>query len=191
MKEPYRVLKGAVEITEKAEKSLLTRAKQAKSIFNYNEDAPTDRRRLQVSFLPFERLGMLDFTCAVENALVDAGIINGIGGVHSLTDWVVLVSRKGCQRQHMHTDFALSDMEGVDPDALPLGIIIGLMPQTKLDLKQGTVVFGRGDILVFRGDTLHAGSAYPDRDNIRVHCYIDSKHVKRGYNKTFLEVEND
>ena len=43
----------------------------------------------------------------------------------------------------------------------------------------------KGDILIFDGDEIHAGSAYT-RDNTRIHLYLDTTEVKRMRNKTYL-----
>lgn len=42
----------------------------------------------------------------------------------------------------------------------------------------------KGDVLLFRGDFVHAGAGY-DTDNYRLHCYMDSPHVKRKSNVTW------
>jgi ectoine hydroxylase-related dioxygenase (phytanoyl-CoA dioxygenase family) len=47
-----------------------------------------------------------------------------------------------------------------------------------------------GQIVVFRGDLIHAGSAYI-QDNYRVHCYLDAKHTKRRHDATFKLPEID
>ena len=43
----------------------------------------------------------------------------------------------------------------------------------------------KGDIVIFRCDFVHSGSGY-DKENIRLHCYLDSKTVLRDPNRTFL-----
>jgi len=48
--------------------------------------------------------------------------------------------------------------------------------QTRLSLS-------RGDVLLFRGDLVHAGSAYDD-NNVRLHCYMDMS--VRIPNRTWL-----
>ena len=42
----------------------------------------------------------------------------------------------------------------------------------------------RGDALIFRGDLIHAGSAY-EMDNVRLHCYLDVPGTKRNHDQTF------
>jgi ectoine hydroxylase-related dioxygenase (phytanoyl-CoA dioxygenase family) len=43
-----------------------------------------------------------------------------------------------------------------------------------------------GDILLFRSDLVHAGSAYTE-DNLRLHAYLDSPFVKRITNRTWYK----
>lgn len=173
MQEPYRVLRCAVDVSDAAISALQTRAGRAKSIFNYNTTAPlNDGLRRQQRFKNDETVAIAQFTTGVVAALR----ANGVVGVrHSIVEWVVLLSLAGCREQHPHTDF--------DPDARagPLGVLIGLEPHTKLvvfevvddgGLAPHTIEFSRGDIVVFRHDTIHAGAAYDVR-NIRVHCYVD------------------
>ena len=52
-------------------------------------------------------------------------------------------------------------------------------------IKGVDVLLDKGDILVFRGDLVHAGSSYKD-DNIRIHAYLDSPVVPRDKNTTFI-----
>jgi len=47
------------------------------------------------------------------------------------------------------------------------------------------VTMAKGDILYFRGDLVHAGASY-DRENFRLHCFMDSPSVKRVKNRTWL-----
>lgn len=42
-----------------------------------------------------------------------------------------------------------------------------------------------GDIIIFRGDLIHAGSEYDYDDNLRIHCYYDTK-IPIKHNKTYL-----
>ena len=42
-----------------------------------------------------------------------------------------------------------------------------------------------GDLLIFRGDFIHAGSSY-EEDNYHLHTFLDSEVVKRQPNETWL-----
>jgi hypothetical protein len=48
-----------------------------------------------------------------------------------------------------------------------------------------TVELDAGDVIVFRGDLIHAGSAYSSH-NLRLHAYIDHPSVPRPPNKTWV-----
>jgi ectoine hydroxylase-related dioxygenase (phytanoyl-CoA dioxygenase family) len=47
------------------------------------------------------------------------------------------------------------------------------------------VSLNKGDALLFRGDLVHAGSAYT-KPNVRIHFYLDSPLVKRVANRTWI-----
>ena len=51
-----------------------------------------------------------------------------------------------------------------------------------------TVPLDRGDVLVFRGDTVHAGAASDEGHNGRLHVYLDNPHVQRQHNRTHVDV---
>jgi hypothetical protein len=42
-----------------------------------------------------------------------------------------------------------------------------------------------GDVLLFRGDLVHAGSAY-NAANVRLHCYLDAADVSRPPDMTWF-----
>lgn len=100
-----------------------------------------------------------------------------LGGV------VVIHSKKGCKRQQWHTDY--------DPDQLknlrrkPLGVIVALQSKTFFSTPDCVHVLEAGDILCFTGDVIHAGSAY-DKENTRLHFYLDVEEHIRPHNKTWL-----
>lgn len=111
---------------------------------------------------------------------------------------VVLRSRAGCERQSAHMDYLPADVKGLGDDEMPRGALLALEPTgTTLDVWPGTHRAGvvgverkqvhlfRGDLLVFRGDLIHAGSAYPHHDNVRVHFFLDNPDVPREMNRTY------
>ena len=125
---------------------------------------------------------------------------------HNPTDYVVLLSRARCSEQLPHTDITQEDLQNVtdDLEEMPLGCIISLSDNTTLDVWPGA--FGKtfwkcdnnsqkyrwdridldvGDVVVFRGDLVHAGSAYRN-ENVRLHCFLDHPCVKREKNTTFF-----
>ena len=42
------------------------------------------------------------------------------------------------------------------------------------------------EAIVFRGDFVHAGGAYPDFDHIRLHCFMDPIGVRRVSDATYI-----
>lgn len=123
---------------------------------------------------------------------------------HCLDYFVLLRSLPGCTRQFAHTDY-IPDEEllSCTVEERPLLCVFALEDKTKLVVWPGShkVIHGRGrslkpiepkvvwldagDAIVFRGDLVHAGAEY-DTENIRLHCYIDSKAVNRYPNRTFI-----
>ena len=47
------------------------------------------------------------------------------------------------------------------------------------------VCMERGDVLLFHGDLVHAGAAYPDSDNLRMHVYLYARGINRPGNATW------
>ena len=107
---------------------------------------------------------------------------------HYFSDPNILRSLPGCQEQEAHRDFEVKD--DTEEATLPAGVIVALEPDTTLEVwdddgtNQQTVKLYRGDVLIFRGSVVHAGSAY-DKDNVRIHLYVDSRAQPRQQNKTW------
>lgn len=124
----------------------------------------------------------------------------------SATDMVVLKSLKGCKQQMAHCDYEQDlDFARCPDSQVPLGCLVCIMDGTTIDvwprsirlpvlnpdltnninpIYRTTIHLNVGDILVFRGDLVHAGSEY-NKDNYRVHVYLDSTFVKRHPNRTW------
>lgn len=105
-------------------------------------------------------------------------------------DWVILRSLENSKRQHPHHDYIPSQkLKKCPNEEFPLGVICSLMSETKLNVwidgKEEIANLNGGDILVFRGDFTHAGSAY-EKENIRLHCYIDNVMIPRTPNRTHI-----
>tara|TARA_B100000482_G_C12612327_1_gene299605 strand:+ start:130 stop:573 length:444 start_codon:yes stop_codon:yes gene_type:complete len=96
----------------------------------------------------------------------------------------ILHSKAGCKRQQWHTDY---DPEKCRESSIkPLGVIFALQDETYFNVhKKKKIVMKKGQILIFDGDLIHAGSAY-DVENTRIHIYLDSPDVLRSRNKTYL-----
>jgi hypothetical protein len=126
----------------------------------------------------------------------------GIAPNHHASSFVLLESRPGCQRQAAHCDYIPTDdlLETTDA-TVPLLFLIALEDNTYLDvwptshlsvrgitsgcISRKTLCLNEGDAVLFRGDLVHAGSAYTER-NLRLHCYLDHVAVKRDPNRTWI-----
>ena len=85
-------------------------------------------------------------------------------------------------------------------------MLVATMPGTKLNVWPGSIKLitthpefikyndqinckvldlDKGDVVFFRADLVHAGSSY-DKENVRLHCFLDSEFVQRQPNRTFL-----
>lgn len=113
------------------------------------------------------------------------------------SNWVILKSLAGCNEQQPHTDYNVETIKNItDPTCVPLLVLVALMPETFLDIWDSNgihkkLVMDQGDVLIFRADIIHAGSSY-EKENIRIHAYLDSPLVKRIPNRTwFVHVDKN
>jgi hypothetical protein len=132
-------------------------------------------------------------------------MVRGLNPLLTPSHWVILKSKPGCSPQSAHLDYEYSDElleASKDPAKIPLLVLVALMPNTRIyvwkhsqkiirERYRGppvlpiTIELQPGDIFVFRADMIHAGADYPE-ENIRIHCYLDSPHVKRNQNRTWI-----
>jgi ectoine hydroxylase-related dioxygenase (phytanoyl-CoA dioxygenase family) len=122
-------------------------------------------------------------------------------GDYVVRNFVILQSLPGCQEQEAHCDYVPTPelLETTD-DTVPLLFFLALENDTALEVWPGShrVVRGehmvihkqqirlnKGDGVIFRGDLVHAGSAY-SKKNTRIHCYLDHPSVKRDPNRTWI-----
>lgn len=128
-------------------------------------------------------------------------------------DWVVIGSKLGCKDQAAYTDYPPTlDMknDGMVPInvliALEPQTFINVWPRSHrlicndlLDdegnsawdtmdkqiapIGMQTLELSKGDLLLFRGDLVHAGASY-ETSNHRLHCYLDS--WAREKNRTWI-----
>ena len=110
---------------------------------------------------------------------------------HRANSMVTLRSEPGCADQKMHTDYPPTSNENLDIDT-PLACIVAIEDETFLDVWPEAIRFdttkqyfhkrielNRGDVLIFRGDLVHAGASFNEL-NVRVHCYLDPVGVERN-----------
>jgi hypothetical protein len=122
---------------------------------------------------------------------------------HTVTHPIVLRSQAGCRVQPAHTDYAPYQLQSSRFIDYPLGCIVSLFDDTaftfwpslfgndliydiasKKPVKPVVILLQAGDILVFRGDQVHAGSAY-ENENFRIHFYLDTIDNPRPINKVW------
>jgi hypothetical protein len=116
-----------------------------------------------------------------------------------LNTWFLLYSVGGCKQQIPHTDYSPGEhWKRICNENVPLAALTTLSPRSKLVVWPGNIRFAkvptmqeakvlhykRGDLVLFRGDLVHAGAAF-EKDNFRIHVYLDSAAVPRVVGKTF------
>ncbi len=130
---------------------------------------------------------------------------------HTANTMVHLISDDGCSQQVAHADYEPTIEFARSSDAMvPLGCLVAISPGTKLvvwpesirlsymsdalrndfisehgPISSQEICLEPGDILIFRGDLIHAGAAY-DKLNVRIHVYLDSPDVSRMPNRTWF-----
>lgn len=170
------VLSSLVDVSEADERRLRDFAIR-RGVRIFNPDEKRIQRRLPAADPFFQK---------IRAAFERAGLLRG----REMHEASVLHSFAGCAEQRMHYDYDC-DCGVAAARVMPLGAIVGLRSNTRLcvaadDGTRKYVEFGRGDVLVFAGSVLHAGAAYRDRDNTRVHVYLDSPSVPRTRDTTFF-----
>lgn len=174
-----------------------------------DEEDAGDGKRLQA---PLEGVGRLqplvrEIRTAMRKKLLE------LFPEHRSRDFVALRSDEGCAEQPAHIDYlpkdfgvvvkeTETDISGyISDERMPLACVLCLEEETTLDVWPWA--FGKhfwdnrnsrfwfeklelspGDMIIFRGDLVHGGSAY-DVANLRLHCYLDHKDTKRTPNRTF------
>ena len=207
-KDGFQVFRGDFPVKESTVDTLkrvhLETPQLAEEIFN-NDDAGrsvNDGRRLQ---FPFSKL--VDVPEAVElQELVAAEMLKRFPHRRP-NDLVMLVSESDCQSQREHSDYSRANLlrVGQDDERMPLACIIALQDGTTIDVWPGSirwadssfsksfvplkVTLNQGDVLLFRGDLVHAGAA-STLFNIRLHIYLDVDGVSRSANYTFYMHED-
>ena len=175
-------------------------------VFNNAEagDTSNDQRRSQILFKSFMEENK-------ELQELHDHLTMRVGSMfekHSPQDMVILRSDPGCLPQRAHTDYTAAAFRRVKGGNVPLACVIALMDDTYFDVWPGAIqcfnlpagdarVFhhrrlklNAGDMLIFRGDLVHAGSAF-SQFNIRLHMYLDIRGVRREPDTTFYMDELD
>ena len=95
----------------------------------------------------------------------------------------ILHSRKGCKRQAYHSDFDINAF--VNARIKPCSVLLALENRTKLHFCDAAVEMSRGDLLIFEGDVVHAGSEYIHAENTRFFMYVGIPGVPAPENTTY------
>lgn len=112
---------------------------------------------------------------------------------HTVDSMVALMSKLMCKAQLEHTDYSPKTLAGATDETMPLASLCALMDGTLFDVWPGAIRFDRtrsykpmqiklnkGDVLIFRGDLVHAGAACPgEMENVRIHAYLDAAGIQR------------
>lgn len=184
---------NCIEIPTEIYDSFKEQSKYARYIFNGEKN---DKKRKQMT-INSKNIQINTFLKNITNKIVE--LVNFYNFQPS--NYVLLYSKAGCSNQLAHSDYIPS--KELEIYQTPLNAIIALESNTKLHIWNKSInivtekylpvkpinrtilYLNKGDILLFRGDLIHAGSDY-DIDNIRLHLYLDNNLVPRLPNRTFV-----
>jgi ectoine hydroxylase-related dioxygenase (phytanoyl-CoA dioxygenase family) len=201
----YIIIRGALQVTD-ALVEAATRGlnKREHSIFNGATEALDDCQRSQALLHMHTHPALRVVRDAIKTTL----LIQGYPKL-SVKDFVCLRSKAGCQEQPAHCDYVPDEaLLACIPAERPMGVLIALSPGgARLRVWTGSyqmhapdarqklqrappfpaelLELERGDMVMFRGDLVHAGAGYKE-ENLRIHAYVDSPGVKRPPDQTFL-----
>ncbi|KAE9051156.1 hypothetical protein PR001_g1718 [Phytophthora rubi] len=117
--------------------------------------------------------------------------------------WHALQSLPGGGDQHVHKVFPTFETARaiLKKGMVPASVIVALMDDTQLHVypgcfgatveqsKRRTLQLNAGEVIVFRGDLVHAGAKHTSL-NVRLHCYIQVKGIKQKPDSTEAVVFN-
>ena len=121
--------------------------------------------------------------------------------------WAVLKTEEDAMRQYAHTDYHPTRTLNLPNEQMPLLAFIPLEDDTKLytwmpsrailtrkltniKVKPSVLSFNRGDLVIFRGDLIHAGAEWNGSAKYCLHCYFHHTQVPFPDNETFQIVAN-
>lgn len=190
MKESYKIYKNVFEINDEILFDLDSQvSKNGSKIFNGIKK--NDNKRIQSTIRTNKKnkelvKGLYDFVSEINPELKPS-------------KFVIIKSKINCEKQMAHLDYEYNDeLKNIENDEdVPLLVLVALMPNTSMyiwdkisetlsaEISPIKIELDKGDILVFRADTIHAGSDYL-AENIRMHCYLDSEKINRKKNRTWI-----
>ena len=169
-KKGYCFIPNVVDVSDEVFHIVEQQAMKSFTIFNEQDGTCGDAKRYQCRLmarkLPF---GFIEGIYAALKPFV--------GEERAISSISILRSDEGCQQQPFHRDYDPNQCKQLSDEQIPLAALIALERGTSLLCKvagrEKRLSIPKGSALVFRGDLIHAGSAYDD-ENHRLHVYIDS-----------------
>lgn len=176
--------------------------KETSVIFNHNTKSKDDNKRRQYN-LPLSGEYMKKF-----DEKIKMFVKQNIKTSSIPTDPVIIHSLSNCQVQAAHCDYTPNDLKSISNIDIPLSMLLCLMKDTTLRIWPNSsklfsvknnnidIIEPRelklkpGDIIIFRGDFIHAGSGY-ENENLRIHYYLDSDKIVRQKNNTWIIRKNE
>jgi len=186
--EGFVVIKHAINIPTDVYNEIVVQINtQSTNFRNDNEKSEDDKKRYRTD-LQTDKPCVQTFDKNTTVLLTD--IINKINPESRVYPWRIFKSVSGCQNQLAHCDFHQHKdfLKYYDSNAI-LSVILALERSTKFHvwpksinsinptkqkpshIKRSTINMNAGDIIIFRGDLIHAGAGY-FRDNYRMHCFL-------------------
>ena len=102
-----------------------------------------------------------------------------------ITDTYMLYSKKGGPVQEWHTDWKPEEMNSAPPGSFPASAIIALQNNTVVWFKKRKKfkeVLQKGEMMVIKGDCVHAGGGY-NCNNYRLHFHLGLTKLHSSENK--------
>jgi len=206
----YQIYKNTFNFSEEFLNEIFEQSKGCKTIFNYNNNKKEDykrkmrdlsqKRKCVKSFVD-ETMDMLSEIAPQlnPNTWVILKSLPGCQAQAAHTDYLPNDDLKRTTDETIPLLAIISLMNGTKIDVWPNSIRLitkgpmleGFHPKNShtpvqsiktIQDNKKVEYLDKGDMLIFRGDLIHAGSAY-DEENIRLHVYLDSPVVSHVANR--------
>ncbi len=205
----YQIFKDHMKISDTQRNYLIKLINNyGTCIFNHNEKSrKNDRKRIRVNIRS-------TFYSKHVDSFMDEfkTVLNSFFPHLTMNDPVVLGSKIGCKLQAAHIDYPPNGIQ--NHCHVPINAILALQDETYLNvwpeshhliafertkdsdeldqnydpmippIRMQRIQINEGDLLLFRGDLVHAGAQYHHKPNYRIHCFMDYDH--RIPNRTWL-----
>ena len=116
-----------------------------------------------------------------------------LGPNYEVSSMAVIYSLPDCMEQQIHTDFARPSFDfDIDSVDIPFSVIIPIQDGSSLGVIDGDlrkhIPLSIYEAFLIRYDCIHFGSSY-DKDNIRLHCYVEPKRQLFYYKDCITGIE--